>query len=160
MATNPQVLAFHKKICEKFYNDLVDTLKYDCKQYFVDKMVESVQEAVYDVYQPTKYERRMEDGGLIDPKNFNFQVDLDKDGKITVFMKNMTTGAGHAFYIDEGIVSGRDFYDWKRSRAYYLGQQGKFRRDFYTLMEYKVKGDKKLQQIIQRGMNKRGWQTN
>ena len=102
----------------------------------------------------------MEDGGLIDPKNFNFQVDLDKDGKITVFMKNMTTGAGHAFYIDEGIVSGRDFYDWKRSRAYYLGQQGKFRRDFYTLMEYKVKGDKKLQQIIQRGMNKRGWQTN
>ena len=156
---DPQIQAFHKEIKDKFYNDLLETLQ-ECKQYFIEKMQEAVQEAVYDAYTPTKYERRGEEGGLKDPKNFDLQIFFDRDGSIVVFMKNMTTGAGNAFYIDEGIVTGKDFYDWERSYAYYLAQQGKFQRDFYTLMEYNVKDDRQLQLLIERGMKKRGWNIN
>ena len=156
---DPQIQAFHKEIKDKFYNDLLETLQ-ECKQYFIEKMQEAVQEAVYDAYTPTKYERRGEEGGLKDPKNFDLQIFFDRDGSIVVFMKNMTTGAGNAFYIDEGIVTGKDFYDWERSYAYYLAQQGKFQRDFYTLMEYTVQDDRQLQILIERGMKKRGWNIN
>ena len=156
---DPQIQAFHKEIKDKFYNDLLETLQ-ECKQYFIEKMQEAVQEAVYDAYTPTQYVRRGEDGGLKDPKNYNLQIFFDRDGSIVVFMKNMTTGAGNAFYIDEGIVTGRDFYDWERSQAYYLAQQGKFQRDFYTLMEFKVEHDGELKQLIRRGMEKRGWKYN
>lgn len=157
---NPQIQAFHREIKDKFYEDLLDTLDKDCKQYFIDKMQEAVQEAVYDAYEPTQYGRRGEEGGLKDPKNFNLQMFFDRDGSIVVFMKNMTTGAGNAFYIDEGIVTGKDFYDWERSYAYYLAQQGKFQRDFYTYMEYTVKDDRQLQMLIEKGMKKRGWNIN
>lgn len=156
---DPQIQAFHKEIKDKFYNDLLETLQ-ECKQYFIEKMQEAVQEAVYDAYTPTQYERRGEEGGLKDPKNFDLQIFFDRDGSIVVFMKNMTTGVGNAFYIDEGIVTGKDFYDWERSYAYYLAQQGKFQRDFYTLMEYTVQDDRQLQILIERGMKKRGWNIN
>lgn len=154
-----QVLALHEEVCRQFYNDLLESVK-ECKQYFIDKMIESVQEAVYDAYTPTLYERRMGDGGLSDPNNFDLQMFLDRNGEVTIFMKNMTTGAGHAFYIDEGIVTGKNFYDWERSQAYYLAQQGQFQRDFYTLMEYKVYNDNELENLIKRGMEKRGWKSN
>ena len=160
MAIDSQVIRFHEQVREQFYNDLLDTVRVDCKQYFIDKMIESVQEAVYDAYTPTLYKRREDRGGLIDPKNFDLQMFLDRDGAVTIFMKNMTTGAYNAFYIDEGIVTGRDFYDWERSQAYYLAQQGKFQRDFYTLMEFKVANDNELKQLIRRGMEKRGWKYN
>ena len=160
MAIDSQVIHFHEQIREQFYNDLLDTVRVDCKQYFINKMQEAVQEAVYDAYTPTQYERRMDDGGLSDPKNFDLEMFLDRDGAVTIFMKNMTTGKGRAFYIDEGIVTGKDFYDWERSQAYYLAQQGKFQRDFYTLMEYKVYYDDELKQLIRRGMEKRGWKYN
>ena len=156
---DPQIQAFHKEIKDKFYNDLLETLQ-ECKQYFIEKMQEAVQEAVYDAYTPTQYERRGEEGGLKDPKNFDLQIFFDRDGSIVVFMKNITTGVGNAFYIDEGIVTGKDFYDWERSYAYYLAQQGKFQRDFYTLMEYTVQDDRQLQILIERGMKKRGWNIN
>ena len=157
MSVNVQAL--HQEICQKFYHDLLESIK-ECKQYFIDQMIEAVQEAVYDAYHPTQYVRRGADGGLIDPNNFDLQMFLDRNGEVTIFMKNMTTGVGHAFYIDEGIVTGRDFYDWERSQAYYLAQQGKFQRDFYTLMEYKVYNDNELQNLIKRGMEKRGWKAN
>ena len=157
---DPQILAFHNEVKKKFYEDLLDTLQTECKNYFIEKMQESVQEVVYDTYSPTKYIRRGEDGGLKDPRNFNLQMFYDRDGSIVIFMKNMTTGAGKAFYIDEGIVTGKDFYDWERSYAYYLAQQGKFQRDFYTHMEYTVLDDRELQMLIEKGMKKRGWSIN
>ena len=160
MAIDPQVIQFHQQVCEQFYKDLLDTVRVDCKQYFINKMIEAVQEGVYDAYTPTEYKRRMGNGGLSDPKNFDLQMFLDRDGKVTIFMKNMTTGVGNAFYIDEGIVTGQDFYDWQRSQAYYLAQQGKFQRDFYTLMEYKVHYDDELKKLIRRGMENRGWKYN
>ena len=76
---DPQIQAFHKEIKDKFYNDLLETLQ-ECKQYFIEKMQEAVQEAVYDAYTPTQYERRGEEGGLKDPKNFNLQIFFDRDG--------------------------------------------------------------------------------
>ena len=40
---DPQIQAFHKEIKDKFYNDLLETLQ-ECKQYFIEKMQEAVQE--------------------------------------------------------------------------------------------------------------------
>ena len=76
-------------------------------------------------------------------------------------MKNLTRGEGKAYYIDEGIVRGVDFYDWTGSGIYQLQEQGGYPRDFYTYMEVVVE-DKhnKLKNIIQKQMKKKGWKTN
>ena len=155
--TDPKQL--NKLICEQFLNDLLDTIKKDCRGYFIDLMREAIQRTVYDAYEPTQYERRGEDGGLLDSRNYHMNVFLDGRGHINVYMKNMATGDSGNFYIDEGIVSGKDFYDWENSKAYYYQQNGGFPRDFYATMEDNVVGDSKLKQKIKRGMEKRNWKS-
>ena len=152
-----ELMSFHKEIMDKFLDDLLYVIENTCAQYFIEKMQDAVQKAVYDEYQPTDYYRREEKGGLKDPSNYTMKVFFDRDGRVCVFMKNMTHGVGAAYYIDEGIVTGKNFYDWKRSKAYYLATHGGFSRDFYTYMEYSVVGDAKLQNLIEKGMRKRGW---
>ena len=58
MAIDSQVIRFHEQVREQFYNDLLDTVRVDCKQYFINKMIESIQEAVYDAYTPTLYKAK------------------------------------------------------------------------------------------------------
>lgn len=145
---------------DKFLSDLIEVVKKDCEDYFIKKMQHSVQEAVYDEYSPTVYSRREERGGLKDPQNYNMQVFFDRDGRVCIYMKNLTRGVGAAYYIDEGIVSGQNFYDWKKSKAYYYATHGGFSRDFYTYMEVMVAGDAELERLIKKGMSKRGWKIN
>lgn len=148
-----------KQLEQQFLNDLIDVIEHDCKEYFIDLMTESIQEVVYNAYTPTQYRRRKESGGLIDPRNYMLKAFFDRKGNVCVFMKNMTTGEGKAFYIDEGIVTGENFYDWERSQAYYLANHGGFERDFYTYMEVMVVNDTELQRIISKGMKKKGWKS-
>ena len=151
------LISFHKEIMDKFLEDLLSVIQNNCEEYFIKKMQEAVQEVVYDEYQPTVYVRREEKRGLKDPSNYMMKAFFDRNGRVCVFMKNMTTGAGAAYYIDEGIVTGKNFYDWKRSKAYYYATHGGFERDFYTYMEYQVVGDAELEKIIEKGMRKKGW---
>lgn len=158
MATSRQeLIKMNKKMMDTFLDHLIDVIKKDCKNYFIEKMQEAVQKVVYDEYAPTQYERRGEDGGLKDPSNYLLEAFFDRNGRVCIFMKNMTHGVGKAYYIDEGIVTGENFYDWQRSKAYYYANNGGFARDFYTYMEYEVVKDKKLERLIEQGMRKKGW---
>lgn len=156
--SSKDVAAMNRQIMDKFFEDLLDVIEKDCEKYFIEKMQESVQEVVYDAYEPTYYQRREEDGGLKDPRNYSMKVFLDRNGTVCVFIKNLTRGVGKAYYIDEGIVTGKNFYDWERSKAYKLANSGGFSRDFYTYMEYTVVNDNELKKLINRGMKKRGWE--
>jgi len=154
---NNDLKAFNKQIVNQFYKDLYAVLNSnECKRYFIELMTQSIEEEVYDRYSPKQYERRREDGGLIDEKNYTYSVKFDKDG-ITVYMKNITRGVGRAFMIDEGIVEGIGFYDWEKSNIYKLQQNGGFPRDFYTYMEILVEDDIKFKNIIHKQMGKKGW---
>ena len=158
MAIRGDLEKFNLEIMNRFLSDLIDVVKNDCKNYFIEKMQQSVQDVVYDAYAPTQYKRRMTDeGGLQDPNNYILEAKLDANGRVCVFMKNMARGVGHAYYIDEGIVTGRNFYDWKRSNAYYYATHGGFERDFYTYMEFVVVNDNELKELIERGMKRKGW---
>ena len=155
---------FHVMIMNQFLKDLYTVLNSrECFEYFAKMMQQSIQEEVYDRYTPTQYERRGEkgkSGSLLDPNNYDYKVSISSKG-IKVFMKNLTRGEGKAYYIDEGIVRGVDFYDWIGSGIYQLQEQGGYPRDFYTYMEVVVE-DKhnKLKNIIQKQMKKKGWKTN
>ena len=157
MANQQDIVKLNIEIMNKFLEDLIDVVENDCKRYFVEKMQQSVQEVVYDAYEPTQYKRRMKKDGLQDPNNYKLEAKFDTDGRICVFMKNLTRGDGRAYYIDEGIVTGQNFYDWKKSQAYYLATHGGFERDFYTYMEFIVVNDNELQELIKRGMKRKGW---
>jgi hypothetical protein len=151
---------FHAMIMNQFLKDLYDVLNSkDCFNYFAEMMQESIKEEVYGRYNPTSYERRGEDGGLLDKDNYDYKVSISAKG-IKIFMKNLTKGVGKAYQIDEGIVKGIDFYDWERSTIYYLQEHGGYPRDFYTYMEVLVEDKQnKLQNIIQKQMKKKGWKT-
>ena len=56
-----------------------------------------------------------------------------------------------------GIVTGKNFYDWKKSNAYYYATHGGFERDFYTYMEFVVVNDNELKRLIEHGMKRKGW---
>lgn len=157
MANQQDIVKLNIEIMNKFLEDLIEVVENDCKRYFIEKMQQSVQEVVYDAYEPTQYKRRMKKDGLQDPNNYKLEAKFDTDGRICVFMKNLTRGDGRAYYIDEGIVTGQNFYDWKKSQAYYLATHGGFERDFYTYMEFIVVNDNELQELIKRGMKRKGW---
>ena len=157
MANQQDIVKLNIEIMNKFLEDLIEVIENDCKRYFIEKMQQSVQDVVYDSYEPTQYKRRRTDGGLQDPSNYKLEAKFDTDGKICVFMKNLTRGEGRAYYIDEGIVTGNNFYDWKKSKAYYYATHGGFERDFYTYMEFIVVDDNELKRLIEHGMKRKGW---
>lgn len=157
---NNNLKALHNQIMNKFYKDLYAVLNSnECRKYFFELMTQSIEEEVYDQYTPTQYVRRREHGGLIDEQNYTYSVKFGKQG-ITIYMKNITRGVGRAFMIDEGIVSGVNFYDWEESEIYRRQQSGGFPRDFYTYMEVLMKEDNKLKTIIQKQMSDKGWTKN
>lgn len=157
---NNNLKAFHKQIVNQFYKDLYVVLNSnECRKYFFELMTQSIEEEVYDQYAPTQYERRREDGGLIDERNYTYSVKFGSQG-ITVYMKNITKGVGRAFMIDEGIVTGEGFYDWTESEIYRKQQSGGFPRDFYTYIKVLVEDDDKFKNMIQKQMGKKGWTIN
>ena len=159
MASQQDLKKFNTMIVNQFLKDLYSVLSSkECENHFAKLMQQSVQEEVYDRYDPASYERRGEDGGLKDPNNYNYSVSISTDG-IRVFMKNMTRGVGRAFYIDEcivtGLADGKNFYEYGA-----ISRMGTFPRDFYTYMEILVEDDTTLKSIINKQMKRKGWKLN
>lgn len=85
----------------------------------IPTMLEMIDKHVYDVYEPKVYKRRYERGGLADPTNFDYTVDIDGDC-IVFSVKNITAPVeeGEGLYLDYILASGeyrpymkRDFYE-------------------------------------------------
>ena len=107
---------------------------------------------VYAKYRGT-YKRRRENGGLRDHSNYNIEVYRDGDS-IIGYVKNVATGVGRAYRLDEAIVYG-DQYDWELSRIYKMQP---FPRDFYQGTIDRIEASNWVYHV-RRKMNMRGWHT-
>lgn len=113
-----------------------------------EKMSEAIIYEVYAKYTPTIYERRMEDGGLLDEDNMIHRIDIEGN-KIIVTLYNNTLGNDNYKYhsndyIDSIIVSGEG-YTWENSRI----ANAHMPRDFYTETEKLLEDGEVKQKIIQ-----------
>lgn len=91
--------------------DIINTLenKVSTKVKLIEQEV--IDEVVYDVYEPTKYERRFDYEGLSDIRNMTHEV-KKIGGEITLFVSNETKVSEHTYdsskgeYLDEIIEYG------------------------------------------------------
>ena len=152
----------HDKIMKEFSKCFEEALNSDaCFKFFVKLMQQSVEEAVYDKYTPTSYKRRRDavgERGLQDPSRDNYEYIVKINGSSAyIFMKNLARGVGGAYYIDEGIVTGKDeagnnFYE------YGALAQDIFPRDFYEHMLKLIDKEserKELHNILKKEINKK-----
>lgn len=61
----------------------------------------AVENVVYNVYTPTEYIRREDNGGLSDPRNLKFVKTTYEDGILRVSFENVTKGQTHQLPIFE-----------------------------------------------------------
>ena len=80
---------------------------------------QAIEETVYNEYTPTLYERRYDDGGLLDENNLDFVVDI-KPLERDLVMYNSTTGTGMATTSEKltEIIESGIGYDWVKSDIY------------------------------------------
>lgn len=89
----------------------------ELERVLADAMVDSVWKYVYDAYEPESYNRREDEGGLADSRNYAItSVTLDSGGRIKLIFENLTLGndsLSHTFLtdtIEEGIEA-----NWNRT---------------------------------------------
>lgn len=99
-----------------------------------EKMKELIEYEVYAQYTPTTYERRREDGGLLDENNMIHRIDIEGNRVIVTLYNNTLGNDSYKYhsndYIDTIIVTGEG-YTWKNSNIY----NNPIARDFYTETE-------------------------
>lgn len=103
-------------------------------------ITKSIEENVYEKYDPTEYERRRERGGLTDPANIRIRgghVIVSADGVQSVFEMEVEDVAKDedGLPVAEIIESGEG-YHWENSRIYQWERDGRpLRRPFYEPAE-------------------------
>lgn len=131
-----------------------DTMVDEVADAVVDTMKAEIQNTVYGVYQPHVYNRRFDNGGLLDENNIKVTP-----VKNEIEVKNVTpvnTAYGYSGsssdLLDEIIVSGSG-YTYDNGGAYLKP------RDFYaeTIMDLKLKGNHTT--ALKKGLKKRGIDT-
>lgn len=138
---------------ELFYKDLLECFKEVFKEIARESMKDSIKQNVYAKYTPTLYERRMEQGGLIDDRNIIVDIYRDSTtGNIVGFVKNITTGVGKAYELIPIIESGKG-YDWDMSKI----AQSQLPRPFYEATITKIEASR-WQNKVSRLLRARGWQ--
>jgi len=102
-----------KNLLARLQYEVDKTVEKNVAPIIVETMREHVETDVYNTYTPTQYERRMNDGGLIDHRNH--KVDMNYTTH-TVTVSNETKGIDGEILVDK-IVYGDD-YDWEYSEIY------------------------------------------
>ncbi len=125
-------------------NEIYKSLEDDVAKEVVDTMKDRINEDVYNAYSPTLYERRKENGGLLDDANFLTEMVDDN----TLKVKNVTHGSGKYIVpiIEEGVG-----YTWENSNIY--GRQP-FPRPFVANTREELRGEK-LRLAISKALQKR-----
>lgn len=136
------------------FNNTDDAIKYLVKNHkkvfkeviketIIPTIQESIDDIVYDAYNPTQYARRKDKGGLRDVANFDYSIDIF-DNTISIIVKNIAEpntkqdvkgridnvakNKNKYQYLDWMIVYGQT-YTWINSSIY---KQQPFPRDFYA----------------------------
>lgn len=111
---------------------LQDTMTNEVSNAVTDNMSEAVQTSVYDAYSPEYYNRRMQNGGLIDRGNM----------EITKIENGIAVHDTAPYDLDEIIVYG-------------LGNQP-FERDFYSETEKRLSENQDHIKALKQSFKKRG----
>ncbi|MEK4025518.1 hypothetical protein [Sporosarcina sp. FSL W7-1283] len=98
----------------------------EIERILVDAMVESVWMNVYDAYEPQQYNRREDEGGLADERNYEVTSVSLVDGRVRMVVENLTQGndnLSHTFLsdtIEAGIKSNWNNSNgsWAEARPY------------------------------------------
>lgn len=72
---------------------IADVVLTDVRDEIVRIWLEHQAERVYDTYDPMRYERRADKGGLADPQNIETQISGAVTKELYVTLENITTGA-------------------------------------------------------------------
>lgn len=145
-----------EQIKEKFINDLLECFEEVFYELAGESMQMAIHKEVFAKYRPSQsprgYKRRKHDG-LDDPNNF--QINIYREGdKVIGYVRNIATGAGKAYMLDEIIESGIG-YDWVSSAIYRLQP---YPRPFYDNTIERIEASR-WQYHVRRLMNQRGWRT-
>ena len=117
------------------------------------KMIEVINERVYDAYEPTLYERRRGNGGLSDPANIEGSWISDD-----VYEIMNTTKSQYSYYprLDKIIITGYG-YNWRGSRIY---REAPIKRDFIAgTIDALVDSEKELARAFADGLRGKGFEV-
>ena len=82
----------------------------EVERIMAEVMSQAVVDVVYGSYTPTQYERRMDDGGLSDPRNMGItDFGVNSNGDVFITFENLTEGEDslQGKYITDTIVEGK-----------------------------------------------------
>ena len=112
-------------------------------------IMESVQENVYDKYEPTQYKRRGVNGGLADPNMMDQTYDV---GAMTLEIRSSGKGAHGRKDVAEIVESGQG-YTWKKSEI----AQHPFPRPFHRPAEERLAQGNEIDNAIKSELLKAGF---
>lgn len=111
-------------------------------------ILEAVQSEVYDEYAPKVYERRKDDGGLLDAENISFELDA---GEMQLTVRNEApreTGNYDSGFVAEIVESGKG-YIWP--------PKGVGARPFHSVAEEKLIADGTASRALAEGLLRQGY---
>ncbi|WP_291567007.1 MULTISPECIES: hypothetical protein [unclassified Clostridium] len=142
-----------REVYNNVYNDVLDGIVDELVKYIKELMKEKVESEVYDRYDPTgeaRYERRMENGGLSDIRNYSHTIKLDGN-TATINIYNDTEIAKGEDYLDEYIIEGK--YNWRNSEIYKMQP---YPRDFIGAVMNDIKNNKSVRRMLESKLKNKG----
>lgn len=79
-----------ESLLEYVEDDIENVMLTEITEEIKDKEVEVIEEVVYGAYDPLYYQRRREQGGLMDKDNMTSYIEKYPDGEIVLFVENDT----------------------------------------------------------------------
>lgn len=85
-----------------------------------DTIREVIMDEVYDKYEPSQYERRYDNDGFSDKRNYVCKINVSNNYvSVSIFNDTTANGDNGDDYLDEIIYRG-DMYTWEGSRIYQM----------------------------------------
>lgn len=155
-------MAYYKDLKSLFaamQKDMHEVMADEVYETVVEVQQEEIVREVYDAYEPYQYERRGENGGLLD-KNNNRATFFTVNGGMQMLVQNVTKGQDNGRYITPLIVGGDGAYgmeyDYKTNRD---GTSWKYlqERDFISSTMRRLERTLEAHEAMRRGLAKRGY---
>ena len=147
-----------ESLCKYAQENIDDVLDKDVSQVVTAQEQAEIQEKVYNVYpHPKIYERRKENGGLIDENNMYHTV---QDGELTVTndtpINEKYKVYDHGLTLNQMILEGRDYdYPFGPHSPYPYEQP----RDYVQATEDELENNNMCTETLKIGLNNKGIQT-
>lgn len=133
--------------------DINESLVKDVVPVVEETMQAEVQNTVYSVYQPKMYDRRLNDGGLLDMGNYHSK--LIEDGTVTITNDtpiNEIYGGDDSMSLTEQIIEGKGYIYGDGTEPYAQP------RDFMEATREDLRQTNAHVEALKAGLSKRGYE--